>query len=140
MKVKVFLDVDVIIDTLTDRLPFSEYSSQLLTLIEKKQIHGFTSSVAIANIYYYLKKVSNRNTAIGLIKQLRLIVGILPVDDNVITKSLESKMTDFEDAIQANTAFANDIETLITRNKRDFTKSKLKIYSPQEFLKIMEIE
>ena len=43
-------------------------------------------------------------------------------------------MKDFEDAIQSFAAEANDLEIIITRNKKDFSNSKLKILTPEEFL------
>lgn len=46
-------------------------------------------------------------------------------------------MKDFEDAVQTSAAELNDIEVIITRNKRDFTNTSLKILTPNEFLEII---
>jgi hypothetical protein len=43
-------------------------------------------------------------------------------------------MKDFEDAVQTETAKQNDINVMITRNKKDFRNSILDIYSPDEFI------
>ena len=42
-------------------------------------------------------------------------------------------MKDFEDAIQVSTAEFNEIDCVITRNKKDFHKSTIKIFTPEEF-------
>lgn len=44
-------------------------------------------------------------------------------------------MKDFEDAVQASAAELNEIENVITRKVNDYSKSRLKIYTPKEFLK-----
>jgi hypothetical protein len=43
-------------------------------------------------------------------------------------------MKDFEDAVQVSASASNEIEVIITRNKDDFTKARLTIVSPREFL------
>ena len=41
-------------------------------------------------------------------------------------------MKDFEDALQASAAELNKIEIIITRNKKDFTNSPVKVLTPKE--------
>lgn len=47
-------------------------------------------------------------------------------------------MKDFEDAIQDIAAYANGIEIILARNKKDFDKASLKIFTPSEFLSTMK--
>ena len=51
---------------------------------------------------------------------------------------MTSGIQDFEDAIQTCAAEFNEIEVIITRNKKDFTNTSLKILTPREFLKFWE--
>jgi len=44
-------------------------------------------------------------------------------------------MTDFEDAVQAETAKQNDIGIIITRNKVDFKKCDIEVLTPEEFIR-----
>lgn len=43
-------------------------------------------------------------------------------------------MQDFEDTIQTCAAELNEIEVIVTRNKKDFSNTSLKILTPKEFL------
>ncbi len=47
-------------------------------------------------------------------------------------------MKDFEDAVQISAAAFNDIGIIITRNKADFENSGLEIYTPIEFISLIE--
>ena len=52
--------------------------------------------------------------------------------------ALRSKLTDFEDAVQVESAKQSGIGIIITRNKTDFVKSDVSIFTPEEFLRQQE--
>ena len=73
---------------------------------------------------------------IGKISQLLSFIGILQMDKGVIIEALNSNFKDFEDALQNFAAIkAGDIEVIITRNIKDYSKSKLGVMTPEDFLK-----
>ena len=51
-----------------------------------------------------------------------------------ILTALNSDWTDFEDCVQNAVAESHDYAAIITRNKNDYKKSNLKVFSPAEFL------
>ena len=53
---QVLINTDVILDFVFDRKPFSEESSQILSLCENGKIKGFVTSIMLSNIYYLLRK------------------------------------------------------------------------------------
>ena len=57
-----------------------------------------------------------------------------PVDYSTIEKSIESKFKDFEDAMQYFSAKHEDIDYIITRNKKDYSASDIPVFEPQEFI------
>ena len=59
---------------------------------------------------------------------------ITPVDSETINESLCSDFKDFEDAMQYHSALRENAEIIITRNKKDFSASKIPVFTPQEFL------
>jgi len=70
---------------------------------------------------------------------LRLVIGIAPVNEAVIDAALELGWDDLEDAMQYVSAMNAGCTLLLTRDLKDFRKadrSKLKIMSPEEFLKL----
>lgn len=56
------------------------------------------------------------------------------VDSSIIKKSVESKFKDFEDAMQYFSAKHEDVDYIITRNKKDFTASDIPVFEPQEYV------
>jgi len=67
-------------------------------------------------------------------KTLREILKVLPVSDSEIGRSLDSKFNDFEDGVQNFTAENHDCDFIITRNKKDYAYSRLKVSTPNEYL------
>ena len=80
--------------------------------------------------------MTSKKISLQSLRNLKSLLLILPVNDIIIEASFESGFNDFEDAIQYNTAKENDIEFLITRNKKKYKKNKISICTAEEYLKI----
>lgn len=135
---EVLLDVDMILDAMTDRKPFSEDAIQILDLCEKRIIKGYTTPVIISNLYYILRKMGTSHEQ--TLSNLRMLVSSILFDIVIIDKvsilvALNSGFADFEDALQNFSAESHpDISTIITRNTKDYKKSNLAVMTPKEFL------
>lgn len=132
---KIFLDTDIILDLLSRREPFYQTSKNLFIKIEKREFTAFISPIIVANIYYILRRIESDKFARLNIQKILSIVSILDANSEIINLALKSQFKDFEDAIQYYTAIQNNIEILITRNIKDYKKAKIKIQTPEEFLK-----
>ncbi len=119
------------------REPFFENSSQLFNLIDQNIISGNITASTITDIYYIAKKEIGHNIAIQFIEHILKIVDVVGIDKKIINKALKSDFKDLEDAIQATACELNDIDAIITRNKKDFGKANISIYTPDEFLKLI---
>jgi hypothetical protein len=62
------------------------------------------------------------------------LVEVLPMDDKILELALVSDFKDFEDAIQYYTALENELDLILTRNKKDFKKSILPVLTAKEYL------
>lgn len=134
---KVYIDSDVILDYLYEREPFSSNAKIVIALIEEKVISGYISSLIFWNIYYVLSKYLGEKEARKKIKLFRSLIDIIAIDGKIIDQGLNSNIKDFEDSIQYYAAKSNNMDFLITRNKKDYPKSGLSILNPDEFLKII---
>ncbi len=83
---------------------------------------------------YIAKKEKGHTKTINFMKSLVEVMEVIGIDKEIIVKALVSEMKDFEDAIQGIAAEMNELEFIVTRNKRDYAKSQLKILTPKEFL------
>jgi len=132
---KVLFDTNIILDIALKRESFFEDAFKLFSLIDQKKIIGSITASTITDIYYISKKEKGHTESINFIKGLIEVVEVIGIDKDVIIKALTLGMQDFEDAIQICAAELNEIEVIITRNKKDFTNTSLKILTPKEFLK-----
>ncbi|WP_107038731.1 type II toxin-antitoxin system VapC family toxin [Brumimicrobium mesophilum] len=132
----VLIDTDVILDSFFNREPFVEFSAEILNLCEQNKLNGFTTPVIIANVYYLLSKAGKHQYIIEKLKQLLQIIDIVKMDKKVVLNALNSEFKDFEDALKNFSAEENmDIKIILTRNLKDFSKSKLAVLTPETYLK-----
>ena len=134
---KIFVDTDVIIDVFAERDPHFNFASKLFYLIEQKRVEAFTSPVVLTNLFYILGKDASVQKAWVMIRKVHLLLGVLPVDNQIIEKALNSQFSDFEDAVQYYTALQNGIPVLVTRNIKDYVGTDLAIHTPQEYLTLL---
>jgi len=136
---RLFIDTNIVIDLLSRREPFYDESANLFSLADKKIIELNISSLTVANTSYILLRQTDSKKAKEILRKLRLIVNILPLDDKIVGLALnDDSFSDFEDGLQYFTAIENNQDLIITRNLRDFKASKLPVMSARQFLETME--
>lgn len=136
MVYKLFLDSDIVIDFFSDRKPFANSSSKLFDLNEKGIIKLYLSAVSINNIYYILRKFLGHSKTIDVIETLVDITEIIGTNKQDIVQALQNNFSDFEDSIQYSTALqVEDLDAIVTRNIKDYKKSKIAVMTPAHFLK-----
>ena len=131
---KAFVDTDVILDLLAERIPFFHFSAVLFTFAEMKKLELYTSPLILANAFYILRKQLGNNDAKNALRKLRILVHVVDSSESIIDKALNSDFTDFEDAIQYYTALEHNFKIILTRNVRDYNKSSVIVQTPEEFL------
>ena len=132
---KLFIDTNIVIDLLSRREPFYDESANLFSLADRRIIQLNISSLTIANTSYTLLRQTNIKSAKEVLRKLRLIVHILPLDDKIIGLALnDNSFSDFEDSLQYFTALENHQELIITRNLKDFKTSKLPVMTARQFV------
>ncbi|MEY4992411.1 MAG: hypothetical protein RI948_1292 [Bacteroidota bacterium] len=131
----VLIDTDVLLDFYLDRKPFSDDSLQLLLKCEQKQFRAYVTPVIVANTYFILRRHATHHYVIERLQILLNTIHVLAMDQKQVLAALESKFTDFEDALQYFSAVnSNKIDAIITRNIKDYKKSALPVFTPNEFL------
>lgn len=134
---KLFIDTNIVIDLLSRREPFYEEAANLFSLADKKIIELSISSLTIANTSYTLLRQTNSTSAKEILRKLRLIINILPLDDKIIGIALnDNSFDDFEDGLQYFTAVENNQDLIITRNLKDFKNSNLPVMTARQFLEM----
>lgn len=135
---KVLFDTNIILDVLLDRKPFSEHASYLMSKVERSEINGFVCATTVTTIHYLLSKHLDNEKSNESIHSLMALFEVASVNRVVIENALNSKFTDFEDSVLHESARHAGAEYIITRNIKDFKRSKVPVYTPIEFLSMLE--
>ena len=136
---KLFVDTNIVIDLLSRREPFFKEAAELFSLADKKQVELSVSSLTIANTSYALLRQMDSNKAKSVLRKLRLILKILPLDDKIVGLALNDEtFSDFEDGLQYFTAIEEEQDLIITRNLKDFKNSKLPTMTAKQFIETIE--
>ena len=134
---KLLIDSNIAIDLLAQRDPFYDEASVLFSLADKSNLELYFSSLSFANTNYILAKASSALLAREILKNFKLIVSILDLNEKLITLALNNKnFPDFEDGLQYHTALENDLDIIITRDKKDFKNAEIPEMTAKEFLNI----
>jgi len=132
---KLFIDTNIALDLLTERLPYYTYAARLFTLADKEKVELYISSLSFNNLNYLLSKQYNRLTSKRILIQFKRLVKVLAVDDKIISHALNSSFADFEDAIQYFVAIENKIPVIITRNLKDYKEAMVPVMTAEVYLK-----
>lgn len=132
----VLIDTNILLDVLARREPHYQSSAQIWSLSERDELTAYISAISFNNIYYILRKASNKTTANNALKMIRDVFESIAPDIKIINQAIDSECGDFEDAIQYHSAIRIQAQTLITRNPNDFPTSPLPIATPVEFLQL----
>jgi len=136
---KVLFDTNIVLDVLLDRKQFVELSASLVSLVETKGIGGYLCATSLTTIDYLITKTHNRKIAKASIQKLLSIFKIAKVDQEVLLLSVESKFTDFEDAVQYYSGKKVEVNSIVTRNINDYKKASYPVYSPNELWGIIQL-
>jgi predicted nucleic acid-binding protein len=64
-----------------------------------------------------------------------VLVEIVNLDDKIIELALSNdEFSDFEDGLQYYSALENNVDIILTRNKKDFKNSKIPVLTAKEYL------
>ncbi|WP_024788195.1 MULTISPECIES: PIN domain-containing protein [unclassified Lebetimonas] len=129
---KMLLDINIVLDFFLEREPFFDEIYKIFSAIENKKVIGYLCASSIDTIYYLIAKSINKRTANEVIYKLLKIFEISEVNKNTILGALKSDFNDFEDSIIYSSAYLNGIDYIVTRDKKGFKKSKVKVLTPLE--------
>ena len=104
---RLFIDTNIVIDLLSRREPFYNESANLFSLADKKVIELNISSLTVANTSYILLRQTDSKKAKEILRKLRLIVKILPLDDKIIGLTLNDNLSCPKIGLQKNNINVN---------------------------------
>lgn len=137
---QVFMDTNIVIDFLANRQPFAMDAAKIFDLAVNDKVRIFIAAVSYNNIYYILRQSMSGSATLKLLGELADMTEITDVTAVIIRQSLKTDFKDYEDAIQYHSALSiADLDFIVTRNTKDFKKSKLAVLTPTEALASLNI-
>ena len=133
--INVYIDCNILIDWLLNREPYSYYAAKVIEYTEKKRIKSYVSVLTLANTYYIITKELNKKIGNEFLKDSTKIFHIADIPETTIIDAINKPYKDFEDSLHYYTALENNLEYIITRNKKHFARQIIKILDAEEFVK-----
>ena len=137
---KLLIDANIILDVLQKREPHYKYSALIWKLCETGKATGYVSVLTFMNLVYIMRKELSPEKIEDTYKALSLIFTFEDLTEEDVRSALEMKLKDFEDAVQIQTAKRVGADFIITRNVKDFMKSSIPAYNPEELLNRIEFD
>ena len=134
---KILLDTNIVLDVLMDRMPFSDTAVELFSKVEDGAIIGYLCGTTITAVYYLASKTLGSARAQKEIKKLLSLFEVAPVNRLVLESALVVDFNDFEDAVIHEAACHVGANAIVTRNLKDFKKSRISVYTSEELARIL---
>ena len=138
MKNRLFIDTNVMLDLLGERVPYYDSIAKIATLADKGKIKMIVSALSYAIVFYLLSKYEDIQKTKDKLRKFKVISEISDLDSKVIEKGLSSSFVDFEDSLQYFCALKADCNVLITRNGKDFKTSEIPVMTAEEYLQSLK--
>ena len=138
---KILLDTCIIIDALQDCQPFSNEARAIIDAGSLRYYDAYLTAKELTDIYYLMKNYchSDKRTR-KIISDLFSITNVIDTTSHQVYAAIFTNITDYEDAIMAQTAIQNNLDFIVTRNLKDFRNSPIPAISPADCLKKLGVK
>ncbi len=130
---RVLIDLNVILDVLMDRAPFSTIAKDVL---DDGRPTYFVSSHMVTTAAYLMGKIS-RKAQEGTLDFILENFTVVPCDGALLAAARALGFADYEDAVVAMAAKKAKCAYIVTRNVRDFQTAPVPAVTPTEFKELL---
>lgn len=133
---KLFLDTNIVIDYLDERPNSLESTKKLMLLGILHEFDLWMGASQVTDAFYILTNGGRASQAESVkedLRQLRKFIHICSLTEEDVDSVLTSAWCDFEDACIYQCASKIKANAIISRNKKDFKKSSIKVFDCEEW-------
>ena len=131
---RVFLDTNILLDIVEQRLPFYTASQAALDECDRRGFEIFVAWHGLATVFYITAKKRGEAYALEMIRDLLTWATVATVGQDEAPEALGYGITDYEDALIAAAASVSGVDWLITRDEAGFLKGPVAPITPGDFL------
>ena len=134
---EVLIDTNVVLDWLLEREPFLQNAKDIMEPCIRGEIYGHLAAHTLLNVFYIARKHKSIEERKEVLLMLCERFNIIGMDRQMITAALNNDAwPDLEDGLQMHCALVEELDYIVTRDKKDFASSPVHVCSPNEFLRI----
>lgn len=136
---RALIDTCIIVDALQNREPFCADARNIFLAVANTRFVGFITAKSVTDIYYLTHRYthSDKDTR-KLLNTLLNLFDLLDATGMDCRRAISSVISDFEDAVMVESAIRSGVDCIVTRNLKDYTKSTVPVYTPADFLKLID--
>lgn len=136
---KLFFDTNILMDIVFERQICIDEEGKILQLAFKEQLQIVVSALSFVNTIYVAKKYDKSIDDVKkVLFSLSKHINVIDISGKSAVDMLSNAWNDYEDGLQYLCAMNSKSDIIITRNKKDFKLSNIPVYTPQEFLDLIE--
>ena len=136
---KALIDTCVIMDFLQNREPFAQDAKKIMQVAAMELFTGCITAKSATDIYYLIHRCTHSDReSRSKLNQILTIIGMLDSMADDVFYAISSNIKDFEDAVMIETAIRSKVDCIVTRNEKDYANSSITVYTPKEFIEILE--
>ncbi|MDO9108442.1 MAG: PIN domain-containing protein, partial [Coriobacteriia bacterium] len=109
-------------------------AERLLSLVDSGAIEGVICATTATTIHYLASKAVGARAAAEYLRTLLAIFDVACVDRDILRSALDAGITDYVDSVLHQAALEAGAAAIVTRNGKDFARSTLPIFDPNELL------
>jgi len=131
---KILLDTNVVLDLLLARNPFLEEAREIFILLENHTLQGYICATTVTTLHYLIGREKSKQEANKIIENILKLFSVTEVNKEILLLACDQNGIDYEDAVIYSSSEKNQIDHIITRDKRGFKNAQTSILTPKEFL------
>lgn len=131
---KVFWDVNVLVDLVDQARPKHDDALRLLKQMQKIAATNLCAWHSLSILSYLCSKKFGKTSADEIIQELLKVFEIPATGSKEAQRAFAYNSSDYEDALQIASAVAGFADYVITLDAKGFRKSPITVMSPKEFV------
>ena len=135
---RILIDTNVVLDVLLNREPWVQQSSGVWKAVDSGQLSGYVPASAITDIFYVARRLTDTEKARQAVSICLEAFNVVGVDREILEQALLLSSSDYEDNVILACAINKDLDAIVTRNRKDFPESPVRIMTPSDCVDCLE--
>lgn len=129
------IDTCVILDYLQCREPFFDDALNIAIGRANNEFEAYITASSLTDLYYIIHRHTHSSIETRrIISDLTVLFGLVDTYAEDCINALHSEMKDYEDSVMSETAYRIKADCIVTRNIKDYERSRVPAVLPSEFL------